>query len=297
MNLRSYISTLLSWIIFLMITSGLAAQNIYEGKQVEVALRMIGHQILLRSGDSTSRVLPVIKNQYQYRIQFEAEFEFDPDEVVIIVDSVVRETGMANRYIVEVEKCETRAVVYSYEVDHLEQKNIIPCQGRAQPKSCYNLVFSFMEGKGKQMASQAIAEDSGDVVPSLENSGAYIPFVFLILILGAVFLALSKKKEKADPNLIRLGKYHFDKLKNELQIDRQKIDLTSKEADLLLLLYNEVNTTIEREVILNKVWGDEGGYVGRTLDVFISKLRKKLEADTNVQIVNIRGVGYKLVMD
>jgi len=47
---------------------------------------------------------------------------------------------------------------------------------------------------------------------------------------------------------------------------------------------------------LANVWGDQGDYVGRTLDVFISKLRKKLEADTNVRIVNIRGVGYKLVL-
>ena len=77
----------------------------------------------------------------------------------------------------------------------------------------------------------------------------------------------------------------------------QQDELTSKEADLLLLLYNDVNTTVEREVILNRVWGDEGDYVGRTLDVFISKLRKKLEVDSKVKIVNIRGIGYKLVMD
>jgi DNA-binding response OmpR family regulator len=54
---------------------------------------------------------------------------------------------------------------------------------------------------------------------------------------------------------------------------------------------------VERDEILNKVWGDDGDYVGRTLDVFISKLRKKLEADACVKIVNIRGVGYKLVVD
>ena len=53
---------------------------------------------------------------------------------------------------------------------------------------------------------------------------------------------------------------------------------------------------LEREVILKTVWGDDGDYIGRTLDVFISKLRKKLEANTNLKIVNIRGVGYKLVI-
>ena len=97
--------------------------------------------------------------------------------------------------------------------------------------------------------------------------------------------------------MIPIGGYHFDKRNTELLIEHQKIELTSKEADLLLLLYNSANITVERELILNIVWGDEGDYVGRTLDVFISKLRKKLEFDAKVKIVNIRGVGYKLVID
>lgn len=76
-----------------------------------------------------------------------------------------------------------------------------------------------------------------------------------------------------------------------------KIELTSKEADLLSLLHSSANTTIAREQILEIVWGDEGDYIGRTLDVFISKLRKKLEDDPSVKIVNIRGVGYKLILN
>jgi DNA-binding response OmpR family regulator len=82
-----------------------------------------------------------------------------------------------------------------------------------------------------------------------------------------------------------------------LSFEDKSVELSSKEAELLSLLHNFANAPLEREVILQKVWGDEGDYVGRTLDVFISKLRKKLEADANVKIVNIRGVGYKLVMD
>jgi DNA-binding response OmpR family regulator len=114
-----------------------------------------------------------------------------------------------------------------------------------------------------------------------------------------VFFLLWKRRNKSriDPNLIPIGGYHFDKRNTKLLIEHQKIELTSKEADLLLLLFNAANTTVEREHILNMVWGDEGDYVGRTLDVFISKLRKKLEFDSKVKIVNIRGVGYKLVID
>ena len=82
-----------------------------------------------------------------------------------------------------------------------------------------------------------------------------------------------------------------------LTLINNTIELTSKESELLSLLYESVNHTVDRETILNKVWGDEGDYVGRTLDVYISKLRKKLENDSSIQLKNIRGVGYKLIIE
>ena len=66
---------------------------------------------------------------------------------------------------------------------------------------------------------------------------------------------------------------------------------------MLDLLYVNLNQTVSREHILQVVWGDEGDYLGRTLDVFISKLRKKLDADSNLKIVNIRGIGYRMVLN
>jgi len=63
------------------------------------------------------------------------------------------------------------------------------------------------------------------------------------------------------------------------------------------LLHASANSTIERDVILNAVLGDDGDYAGSTLDVFILKLRKKLETDESLTIVNIRGVGYNLIMN
>ena len=75
------------------------------------------------------------------------------------------------------------------------------------------------------------------------------------------------------------------------------IELTSKENELLSLLYEFANETVNKETILNKVWGDEGDYVGRTLDVYISKLRKKLENDSSIELKNIRGIGYKLIVE
>jgi DNA-binding response OmpR family regulator len=96
--------------------------------------------------------------------------------------------------------------------------------------------------------------------------------------------------------MISLGVYLFNRITGELKLNEQKTQLTGKESDLLQLLFENLNTTVERDVILSEVWGDEGDYVGRTLDVFISKLRKKLEEDNSVKIANVRGVGYKLVI-
>ena len=272
------------------------AQDTRDEKHIEVSLRMIGHQILLNSDDSTSRVLPIVKENDHYRIQFGSEFEFNPDELVNTVNRVIKETKMAKGYIMEVEQCETGEVVYSCQVSNLDNMDIIPCKSRDQPKSCYSLLFTLIGTKAALHTATPNPSDDSHVETSQVY---YITIVAVFVLIGGVFFFLWKRRNTStiDPNLISLGKYHFDKRKAELIIEEQRIELTSKEADLLLLLYNAVNTTVEREVILNVVWGDEGDYVGRTLDVFISKLRKKLEADSSVRIVNIRGVGYKLVMD
>lgn len=291
MRPRPFKLTLSLFVCLMVVFSKGNAQDFPEGKSMEVALRMIGHQVLLSSKDSTSRVLPIVKEDGHYRVQFESEFEFEPTKLVSLVDSIARETNLASRYIVEVEQCKTGAVVYSFKMDELEQSDIIPCSGRIQPKACYTLVFTLLATNKAERAVLPVASES--------NSMYYGILAALFTVLSGMLFFLWKRRKatQSDPNLIPLGEYHFDKRNTELLINHQRIELTSKEADLLLLLYTMVNTTVEREVILNKVWGDQGDYVGRTLDVFISKLRKKLEADSSVKIANIRGVGYKLVMD
>jgi len=121
-----------------------------------------------------------------------------------------------------------------------------------------------------------------------------IPLVVVL----AFFLKKSKPKMLSkENNFIALGGYRFDEKGMRLLFGEEQIELTGKESDLLKVLYDSLNITVERDEILKLVWGDEGDYIGRTLDVFISKLRKKLEADPNVKILNVRGVGYKLILN
>ncbi len=299
MSRRQFKSVLFAFVCFFVSTCPSISQDGYDEKHIEVALRKVGHQVLLSSGDSTSRVLPIINNGDSYIIQFDTEFEFVPENLVATVDRVILETGIAKGYILEVEECETEKVVYSYEVVEIAERNIMTCSSRFQPECCYNLLFTLKEKIDSTVVLNTATMDP--LVAAKDESGNinYIALLILLSVIAIGFFFFLKKRNQPtiDPNLLPIGKYHFDKRNTELIIEDQRIELTSKEADLLLFLYNTVNTTVEREVILNMVWGDEGDYVGRTLDVFISKLRKKLEADSSVKIINIRGVGYKLVAD
>ena len=287
--------SLFAFVFILLSISSASAQNRQDERHIEVSLRMVGHQVLLSSKDSISRVLPIVKENDRYKIVFESEFEFEPEELVATFDRIVKETGIAKSYIVEVEACETREVVYIFEMGYTEESNIIPCRGRDIPKSCYTILFTLMDPVSLSDASGGPSDDSSTQVGILAYSVISLLFIFLVGFV--IFLWQKRTKVVSDPNLISLGAYQFDKRNTELLFKNQKTELTSKEADLLLLLHDQANKGVEREVILNEVWGDEGDYVGRTLDVFISKLRKKLEGDSSVKIVNIRGVGYKLVLN
>ncbi|MFZ6051622.1 response regulator transcription factor [Halocola ammonii] len=98
-------------------------------------------------------------------------------------------------------------------------------------------------------------------------------------------------------NVFQIGSFTFDyddfKLRNEESVTK----LTKKEADILKLLCEHKGKTLERELVANLVWGDDSYFVGRSMDVFITRLRKYLSADENVSINNVHGVGFKLVIE
>ncbi|QNF32490.1 response regulator transcription factor [Adhaeribacter swui] len=103
--------------------------------------------------------------------------------------------------------------------------------------------------------------------------------------------AVSKPVNNA---LLYFGKSHLDYPNLLLWVQGQKLQLTQKEADVLRMLGQQLNTIVKREVILKAVWEDNGYFVARSMDVFISKLRKYLRPDSTLKIATIHGVGYKL---
>lgn len=278
------------------------AQPVNSENHVKVAMRMIGHKILLLNGDSVSRVLPIKKIGDRYKIELESDFEFMPSDLVELINQVVTETEISPRYLVEIEDCKTQEVVYSYEVDLSNKSEIIPCQGRGQPKNCYQIFFTFIDAKNPEfrLGENGLVIPATTNTPSTNTSNFRFAWVLIpvLCFLGFLFwIRLGKKKPRKELEIIQIGEYEFDKLNMQLSFKNKTTELSGKESDLLFLLYTSVNTTIERESILKEVWGDDGDYVGRTMDVFISKLRKKLADDSNLKIINIRGVGYKFVVN
>lgn len=94
---------------------------------------------------------------------------------------------------------------------------------------------------------------------------------------------------------IKIGDYQFNFTKQTLSYAGVAEQLTHREAELLFYLHEKKNNVLDRTFILNKLWGNDDFFNARSMDVFISKLRKKLKKDENIQIMNVRGFGYKLI--
>jgi DNA-binding response OmpR family regulator len=102
------------------------------------------------------------------------------------------------------------------------------------------------------------------------------------------------RTEIPEEKVFNVSNFVFDTENLTLTIDGKVQSLTKKEAQILKLLFKFKNQVLPREVILNTVWGQDDYFVGRSLDVFITKLRKYLKADESIVILNIHGVGFKL---
>ena len=248
----------------------------------EILLRRIGHEILLQSGDSVSRVLPVksiAKNEYQ--ISFENAFTFQPESLVNTTQRLLAEDPLTSDYIVNVLNCTDASVVYGYAISKNKKDDIVACIGRRQPIACYTINIKF--------------KPTGIITA---RNGYLLGGLTALAFVGFIFLRSAKPRktlpDSQDTGIITLGSMLFDAENRKLMANGNAIDLTRTETRVLGIFALSPNETIERSRLQKEIWEDEGVIVGRSLDMFISKLRKKLEFDPNIKIVVIRGKGYKL---
>src|SRR5687767_1930862 len=143
-------------------------------KRVNIAIRAIGHDLLLRSGDSTSLVRPVIeKSNGVFLLEFENEFVFQPDTLVALVQRLLAKTELSH-YTVTVQECLRPAIVYGFEINPPDN-SIVACRGRIQPKACYNIEIAFADFPGATIPYLPIGIILG------------IPLVFTFILIGRKF--------------------------------------------------------------------------------------------------------------
>jgi DNA-binding response OmpR family regulator len=102
--------------------------------------------------------------------------------------------------------------------------------------------------------------------------------------------------ELALPDKIQIGIYTLNAPFQKLILGEEERKLTARESDLLKFLFVHKNKLVKREFILQEIWGDDDYYKGRSLDVFMSRLRKYLKDDPNIQIINVHAVGFKFII-
>ena len=255
-----------------------------NSENVKVILRDVGHQLLLSNKDSTSLVLPVTElDKSKYRISFQNKLAIKPGNLVSIIQKNFKKTSLSSHYLVEVINCTTHEVAYSYKVKNTEENNIIPCNGRVLEENCYTIEISFKDQKTTE-------------------SNQMILFVLVIVVFMIItFLFYSRRKaphfKTSNDQHTALGKFKFYPEQNKLVKEAVEIRLSKKECELLSIFIAKPNQIIKREELTKRVWEDNGVIVGRSLDTYISKLRKKLKEDTSIKLTNIHGVGYKLEVD
>lgn len=255
-------------------------------KVVKIALRDVGNQLLLLNKDSTSLVMPIVElEKTSYQLSFQRHLSFEPSSLVSLMKSSFEKAELSNYYRVEVVQCVDAEVAYSYQISATKENTIIPCAGRVLPINCYQIEIKFTRMFVKVFNKQFFL----------------IGFLFLLI---AFLIEFQFFKRKNGENLIernvestQIGVFQFFPEQNKLVKQAIEIRLSKKECELLAIFVANPNQIIKRDELTKKVWEDNGVFVGRSLDTYISKLRKKLKEDSSIKLTNIHGVGYKLEVD
>ncbi len=255
-----------------------------EDDEVLLVMREIAHKILLSAGDSTSRVLPVKRTQrHTFLLQFENRFSFIPDTMVKIICNHLRYSGLPRQHTINVIDKANNEIVYGYKIARNEDQSIIPCEGRKQPIAAYEVIIAF--------------QGAHVLATYLNNHFGLVP-IALIIFLSFIGLRYVRKGKKRNTGqnmaFIAIGNYTFYPDRQLLALGDKNVKLTAKESKLLQVFAKSQDKILDREILLKEVWEDEGVIVGRSLDVFVSKLRGKLSKDPSLCITNIHGKGYKL---
>ena len=261
-------------------------------KQANLIIREIGHRLLLQSGDSTSRVLPVTEiKEGTFLLEFENEFVFNHDSLIMLAQGLLPRAQFPSGYTITVHEGTNATIVYGFQVNRTTP-DILACKGRSQPPGRYTIEIAFPDFYETPSEFSLITLVFGGML-----------VLSVALLVGRFGRSLIPTPMQNEDHVIingpvtqvaSLGKFLFDMKHQHLQFGDEVIRLTDKECRILELLNSNFGELISRETLMQKIWINDGVITGRSLDMFVSKLRKKLSSDPGLRITNVHGKGYKL---
>lgn len=280
-----------SFAILAMYKGGEKKTGKYEGARQMVVLRKMVHELLLTAGDSTSRVLPVKEvSENEYHLVPEKPLAISPDSFVNIVNKALQAGKLPYNFTANVVRQKNNEIVHGFVASLSKNEEEISCLGRSLPKDDYYISFVF-EPKtsrwGFYLLAAVLAAAAFGFVWARQNRKPRI-------VESADIPATATEEKSVSHEITPIGRYLFNYTEQWLELNGERTVLTTKENKVLYMLAGSPNMIIERDTLQKEVWENEGVIVTRSLDMFISKLRKKLSGDENVKIVNVHGKGYKL---
>lgn len=281
-------------LLLVTLTATLRPTPVPDTRSESLALRQVGHDYLTLMGDVSSRI-PAVVEREDGSLLLKLEQVLDYDTIAIIAKNVIPQHGIRRNYTLQLEDCVSGEVflgsLWQTGIDNIFQSGPA-CMGREQEDRCANISIAFAR---------------------IQPAGAPTEYYYLggfgLLLLLTSFIVNKKPDQKSKEPIDQLVKEDvIENVKQFIQITpncslnetdfslvigSQATQLTYRESKLLAYLAQRPNEVLARTDIHDAVWGEEGLITGRSLDVFISRLRKKLAEVTEVEIKTVHGVGYR----
>ncbi len=252
-------------------------------EKVNLALRRTAHRLLLESGDSTSRI-PAVERTASSTWSVRLERALNYDRLPALLQESLDLHQIGRDYDVAVLGCADGILQLGYNFLDFTKSKEVACGGRSMESGCYKVQVTF----------------------AMQKPAASRWMLWAILGFGLVGIFVAawrwRPQEQVQPPAaevspasgLLLGNSIFDMGNLTLLSGAVRHNLTYREAKLLQLFASHPNQVLERDFILKSVWEDEGIMVGRSVDVFVSRLRKMLRDDPALQLMAVHGVGYRL---
>ncbi len=263
------------------VTEDRPQESVLLDQQTELAIRGIGDQLLRQAGDTQTPVPPVeYLNESTLRLGFSTALKIKPDSLARLSLRRIDES-LATRFIVNVREVESQKTVYAFEIDRKGEHDI-PCLGRWLTAGDYHIDFHFYDqpkaASNYQLSMMGVAG-------------------FALLFLAFQGITERKKEQAGTDGELQAGGFEVDRAQSCLYFKEEQILLTNKELKLAVLLFENVGKLVTRDYLVEQIWAKEGVVTGRSLDMFISRLRKKLALNPKMKITNQHGKGYVLMVE